>query len=87
MIKTEFQRIAIGDWEQSAQGTIIGNGIYLEIHTENQSILNFLFLLRTSGEIIAKLVVWVGESYFVYTGDYQVIHMDNEGVVLRKTKN
>ncbi|EMR06791.1 hypothetical protein C772_01319 [Bhargavaea cecembensis DSE10] len=86
MNKTEFRRIAFGDWERVAQGTIVGNGIYLEIQTKNEAVLNFLFRYRTSGEIISDPVVWVGESYYVHTGAFEVIHMDDNGTVLRKLK-
>lgn len=81
-----FRRIAFGDWEKTATGTIEVKGSYLEINTKNETVMKFLCQCRTSGEVITNPVVWIDEGYQVFAGAYQVIHMDDEGIVLRKTK-
>lgn len=81
-----FRRIALGDWEKTATGTIEAKGSYLEINTDNEDLMKFLCRCRTSGEVITNPVAWIGDGYQVFVGAYQVIHMDEEGIVLRKIK-
>jgi len=87
MRKYEFKRIAFDDWEQAATGSIEGNENYLEIVTTNLPILHFLCKCRISGGAVPAPVVWADGDYKVFTGEYKVIHMDGEGIVLRKSKS
>ncbi|MCW1928201.1 hypothetical protein [Bhargavaea beijingensis] len=86
MIKRVFRKIAFGDWVRIARGTIEENASYLEIGTDNEAVLSFLCRCRRSGEVISNPVVWVDESYYVHSGAFKVIHMDDQGTVLRKVK-
>lgn len=86
MRKVEFRRIAFDDWERAAVGSIETNDKYLEIKTDNQAVLSFLCRCMTTQEVISNPVVWVDGTYRVHAGAYKVIHMDEQGTVLRKVE-
>lgn len=86
MRRMEFTRVAVGDWERPARGVLYSSHSGIEIVTENKSTRKFFTRSMAQGHIVSNPVVWAGGRYHTHEGSYQVIHVDDEGIVMKPVK-
>ncbi|KZE36489.1 hypothetical protein AV656_15250 [Bhargavaea cecembensis] len=80
----EFWRVSLNDWVYEVNGTIRRSSNGFELRTESETVKAFLRRCMENEEVINNPIVNVGQSFHFYAGDFQVINMDGERIILSK---
>lgn len=77
-----FSQLAHGKWEQQASGKIRYSPKYVEIHTDDQPLIEHFKTLRAEKEMVSNLVVMNNPTLLI-GGKFNVDMADGQQILLK----
>ena len=87
MTDIEFWRISFNDWGCNVNGTLRISASSLELLTKSEEVKSFLSRCMENQEVISNPLISVGQGIHCYAGNYEVAHIDENKMILRKLFN